>query len=127
MVLLITAPCISNIIGEAEPMQVVHLNPNAHNFISGQNNYFIYQTSEGKKLLLNAACPHRGGPLYLGNRNCSSEKLICPWHNQKQSEQSLQRHALPMIHVPGRATALIKESPEIHISVSKITILANLS
>jgi|GEM_PF-1111481 len=106
-------------------MQVVNFDLNEHNFISGQRGYFLLETSFGKKLLLNNICSHRGGPLHLSRRSCTSLDILCPWHEQKHSERLLQQRALPLICISNRATAIIAEPPDVSVSAYQTTILAN--
>ena len=43
--------------------------------------YFVLQTGE-KFLVTQDRCPHRGGPLHLGEWNCHTKSLACPRHGR---------------------------------------------
>jgi nitrite reductase/ring-hydroxylating ferredoxin subunit len=47
--------------------------------------FFVLERHNGDFMLLRSKCPHRGGPLHLGNPIELNNKtyIECPWHNNK--------------------------------------------
>nr|WP_298688032.1 Rieske 2Fe-2S domain-containing protein [uncultured Dongia sp.] len=52
-----------------------------------------------RPMIVNGRCPHRGGPLALGDFDCVRRELRCPWHGQRHGLARLQAGALPAIRI----------------------------
>lgn len=46
-----------------------------------KNERFFILTLPEKRFLISDKCPHRGGPLSLGQLCEKSESIRCPWHD----------------------------------------------
>lgn len=62
---------------------------------------FLLATPDGSPAIVNGICPHRGGPLALGEYDCATASLRCPWHGQRQTRRQLLARAWPAIRVGG--------------------------
>jgi nitrite reductase (NADH) small subunit len=60
---------------------------------------FLLATPDGAPAIVNGICPHRGGPLALGDYDCATASLRCPWHGQRQTRRQLLARAWPAIRV----------------------------
>lgn len=107
-------------------MLVVTFDTTRYNFIiAGEKNFFLFQLSDGSRVLIHDRCLHRGGPLHLGHWDNDKKCLVCPWHQSKYSEKALRKLAIPLICRNGQATAILDELPEVHVRFLKKTILVN--
>lgn len=52
---------------------------NKYVLINKQRYFFLLENS--KRYVIPDKCPHRGGPLSLGNICRESQTLQCPWHD----------------------------------------------
>ena len=94
-------------------MQVVTFDRHEYNFIFGERNeYFTLTISDGRTILLNTRCPHRGGPRHLAVDDGAAKQLICPSHQLPYSDQVLHRQALPLVIRGNTATAVLDEPAE---------------
>ncbi|GAA3004636.1 MULTISPECIES: Rieske (2Fe-2S) protein [Streptosporangium] len=66
-----------------------------HNAVrAGDETYFFLERS-GSVHLIHSRCPHRGGPLHLGE--IEDERLRCPWHGSTFRVDRLCDRAVPTI------------------------------
>lgn len=62
----------------AVPRTRAEFSRSEHNaLVAGDETYFVMER-ENAVHVLSSRCPHRGGPLHLGD--VEGEKLRCPWH-----------------------------------------------
>jgi hypothetical protein len=80
-------------------------------FFGRQDDYFLLFSSAEEPLLIRNRCPHRGGPLHLGEVDASGDSLICPWHGTKVRHAVLRRAALPLVSRAGSVTVVLDEPP----------------
>ncbi len=81
-------------------MTYVELDLTMHNCISTlEGDYFVLRASNGDIGVIDARCPHRGGPLQLGERNWATGRIICPWHGTQISEERLLQRSLPITRI----------------------------
>jgi len=71
----------------------------------GDAGYFVLE-NQGQTLAVPDKCPHRGGPLHLGQLSDCSRKLVCPWHDTAFPIASLAKRALPTLRSGQRLTVL---------------------
>jgi len=45
-----------------------------------EQRYFLFKLLDNSLILTDDRCPHRGGPLHLGNFN-KAGCIFCPWHH----------------------------------------------
>jgi hypothetical protein len=85
-------------------MKVVHLDA-GENFIEIGEKRFLVLRAEGKGChTISATCPHRGGPLHLGEVEDGGRFIKCPWHKTRVSIPHLLRGALPTTSAGGRVS-----------------------
>jgi Rieske [2Fe-2S] domain len=107
-------------------MVVVTFDVNQYNFITdGTNSYFLFRSPEGRWLLVDNSCQHRGGPLHLGSWDDTTKCVVCPWHGTKHSQKHLQKRAIPLVYSSGKVTAIVSAQSPDQIHLSQTTILAN--
>jgi nitrite reductase (NADH) small subunit len=88
-------------------MRVVHLD-GGENFIEIGEKRFLVLRAEGKGChTISAMCPHRGGPLHLGEVEDGGHFLKCPWHKTRVSIPHLLRSGMPTISTRGRVSIVI--------------------
>lgn len=76
-------------------MKVVHLDAE-ENFIEIGGKRFLVLRAEGKGChTIPANCPHRGGPLHLGEVEDGGRFIKCPWHKTRVSIPQLLRAGVP--------------------------------
>lgn len=77
----------------------------------GELPYFLLKTAPGRVLVCPDRCPHRGGPLHLGRRDCQTGALTCPWHEATYPLPALARLSAPAVS-RGTLTTAVFELPE---------------
>lgn len=91
-------------------MRVVHLE-DGENFIEiGEQRFLVLRAEDKGCHTISAKCPHRGGPLHLGEVQDGGHFLKCPWHKTRVSIPHLLRSALPTISTRGRVTVVVTGS-----------------
>ena len=86
-------------------------------FEVGGRTYFVAETGPGRVVVLPDACPHRGGPLRLGEYDAEGCVLICPWHRTRVRVDRLVRRALPAARRGNRITAYAPDDPGTPVSL----------
>ncbi|MCS0636910.1 Rieske 2Fe-2S domain-containing protein [Streptomyces sp. LP05-1] len=71
---------------------------------------YVYATVKGRGFVMNAQCPHRGGPLHLADVTADGSQLVCPWHERKTATARL-RGRIPSVRTGKRVTAVIPDQP----------------
>ena len=82
----------------------------------GQHRYFVYTARTGRRWLVRADCPHRGGPLHLARYDVERNALQCPWHKMYLPERALINRSAPAVRVLSEWTAVVPESTHDHTS-----------
>jgi nitrite reductase/ring-hydroxylating ferredoxin subunit len=77
----------------------------------GDQRVFVLPRADQSPLVLNGICPHRGGPLALGEFDCRSKTLRCPWHGQQYGMARLNSFALPALRA-GNSWMVVLEARE---------------
>jgi len=82
------------------------------NFIQvGDQAYFLHSTRDGAYVLIRARCPHRGGPLFLGDLlNGPRESIRCPWHDSVVLVQAMQKKAPAMVVNRSECRVIVEDS-----------------
>ena len=111
-------------------MRVVELDLENENFLiagehSGAGKYFVWWTCGRRLLVLPDECPHRSGPLHLGEVNCPAGAITCPWHGMTWTEKALERRSIPAVISGNRLTAILDVDPETPVRSYKTRIIAN--
>jgi nitrite reductase (NADH) small subunit len=73
---------------------------------AGKTDYFATDVN-GRYALVPSQCPHRGGPLHLGNVSGCRAKLVCPWHD----------NAFPLSRLDAKGLPLVRTGATIHLVV----------
>ncbi len=111
---------------------LVEISVEKFNFIkiSGKE-YFIYSRSKKEHFLVNARCPHRGGPINLGCLvNVNEKQMIqCPWHkNTFNLEKLIARDYIVKVVSNKKIQIKLKESDDINnVFLMKKRIILNES
>jgi nitrite reductase (NADH) small subunit len=104
---------------------VVEFNSHEHNYLTvDEEPYFVLHTDE-KFLVTQDRCPHRGGPLHLGEWNCHTRSLACPWHGTCLIEPTLNRRSVPAVRSGQKITAMVPVSDGTLCEFQKRMVLAN--
>lgn len=106
-------------------MLVVEFDLERHNYIiAGEKVYFLLRLMDGKLIVTNGRCLHRGGPLHLGKWDAGLNCLFCPWHETRYSEKILRKRAAPMLRCNSRVKAILDVAPEEKIIICEKVILS---
>ncbi|MEM9904531.1 MAG: Rieske (2Fe-2S) protein [Cyanobacteria bacterium P01_D01_bin.44] len=76
-------------------------------YVEGTRLFFLEW--DHQTYLVKDYCPHRGGPLSLGDKMIDEGKIICPWHKNKICALGLKERALPMVRVRNRVQFSLEE------------------
>ncbi|MFK7866633.1 MAG: Rieske 2Fe-2S domain-containing protein [Alphaproteobacteria bacterium] len=76
--------------------------------VVGKSRYFLYPDPQ-RPMVLNAKCPHRGGPLHLGTFDCANHSITCPWHRIKYKQKQLERSSMPAVRVGSTIRAFVPD------------------
>ncbi|VVO05759.1 Rieske 2Fe-2S domain-containing protein [Pseudomonas fluorescens] len=71
---------------------------NANYVAVDDKTYFLNRRHDATQLLP-TACPHRGGPLHLGEMTTDGQAVICPWHDNQYKVCNLEKKSLPTVRV----------------------------
>jgi hypothetical protein len=98
-------------------VRVLRFHADAANLLeTGERSYFLHRSNAGAYVLIRANCPHRGGPLFLGNIEEGGEESIrCPWHDTVVSVAAMQRKAPPMVINRAECRVVVREAGESHL------------
>lgn len=93
-------------------MKILRFDKSKANLVElGDQAYMVHRNNAGKYLLIRATCPHRGGPLFLGEiLNEPTESIRCPWHESVASIQTLRKKAPPMVVNGSGCQVVVKET-----------------
>jgi len=75
-----------------------------------EQRYFLFKLLDNSLILTDDRCPHRGGPLHLGNFN-KAGCIFCPWHHTMIKEDELIKRSLPLVRVKDVITIVFPYSP----------------
>jgi nitrite reductase/ring-hydroxylating ferredoxin subunit len=64
-----------------------------------ENERFFILNLHDRRFLIRDKCPHRGGPLSLGQLCEKSESLRCPWHDGVFRCSALTKKALAAVRI----------------------------
>lgn len=67
---------------------------------------YVFVRSERGAFVLPAGCPHRGGPLHLGEFTPDGARLVCPWHGRASSISRFLRNGVPAVRRGDIVTAV---------------------
>lgn len=65
----------------------------------GDRRAFLLALPDRPPVFVDGICPHRGGPLGLGEYDCATASLLCPWHGRRRTRQQLLAGAWPALRV----------------------------
>lgn len=90
-------------------MKSITLKLTDFNFIAvGAKTYFLNRRARQTQLLP-TSCPHRGGPLHMGDTTGDGQALICPWHENHYKTCNLEKRALPSVRVGELISTVISD------------------
>lgn len=91
-------------------MKSVEMNVNHSRYVAvGAEIYFLVRLPYSTHLLP-TTCPHRGGPLHMGEMADDGQLLICPWHTSAYKVCNLEKKAPPVVRVRDQISAIIGEA-----------------
>lgn len=83
-----------------------------HNAVRVDDEVYFCLEREGALYLIHSRCPHRGGPLHLGE--VTGERLRCPWHGNSFRVDRLCDRAVPTVQRGARLVAYLPVDTENH-------------
>ena len=104
--------------------RLVSFNCNDANLITTNKGRYFLLCENKRYYVVNAACPHRQGPLHLGTVSDDGKKILCPMHGLGTSKHSLCKKALPCVYRNGFLTVILG-SDETLVALQKMSILVN--
>lgn len=105
-------------------MLVIRFDPNLANFLIHGDKRYLLIFFDFRPFLIKNNCPHRGGPLHLGNFDCQKNAFICPWHESAISISRLQKYAMPLVWRKDIAVAVLPQSNSKSVVIKHRHILA---
>ena len=107
-------------------MLVVEFDSEEHNYIVVEEEpYFVLRTSDIRHVVTRDRCPHRGGPLHLGEWSDRTKSLTCPWHGTCLTAMALRRRAVPSVRSCSTITAVFDVPPDTPVECFQRMVLAN--
>lgn len=73
---------------------------------------FLLDTPDGAPAIVDGTCPHRGGPLALGQYDCKTATLRCPWHGRRHKRRQLLARAWPSLRIGEDWVVAIPVTPD---------------
>lgn len=80
--------------------QVVCTTHTKYFLLDGERFFFV--NLNAKTYAIPDKCPHRGGPLSLGELCEVNQTIQCPWHDNVVKLSVLIKHAIPAIRVSNK-------------------------
>lgn len=71
-----------------------------------EKTYFLNRRHDATQLLP-TTCPHRGGPLHMGEVTQDGESVICPWHENAYKVCNLEKRSLPTVRVKNMISTVV--------------------
>ena len=106
-------------------MPVFGFDPRSVNYMEVDGNRYFLLSLEGKPpLLVRDECPHRGGPLHLGQLDVAAEEVHCPWHCQRITLRHLRRSAMPLIVRRDSAVVVLPGAGDVPVRAQRRVLLA---
>ena len=94
-------------------MLIVEMDAGKDTYLTvGETPYFLLKAARNRVLVCPDRCPHRGGPLHLGRRDCQTGALTCPWHEATYPLPALARLSVPAVTRGGTTTAVFDLPPD---------------
>ncbi|WP_434605140.1 Rieske 2Fe-2S domain-containing protein [Pseudomonas sp. R1-7] len=91
-------------------MKVISLNlAHAHYVAVDEKTYFLKRHPHSTQLLP-TECPHRGGPLHMGDVTQDGQSVICPWHDNAYKLCNLEKKSLPTVRVRNVISTVVGEN-----------------
>lgn len=91
-------------------MKTISLNmEQAHYVAVDEKTYFLKRQAYATQLLP-TACPHRGGPLHMGELSDDQQSVICPWHDNAYKVCNLEKKSLPTVRVRDRLSTVVGDA-----------------
>lgn len=76
-----------------------------HNAVRAGDELYFCLERDGQVFLVRSRCPHRGGPLHLGQLD--RDRVQCPWHGNAVRVDRLCNRALPTVRHGSRIVAYL--------------------
>jgi nitrite reductase (NADH) small subunit len=58
---------------------------------------YVFARTKLGSFVMSARCPHRGGPLHLGEFEDGGGRLVCPWHGRRASVTRMIKASVPAV------------------------------
>ncbi|PQZ90817.1 MULTISPECIES: Rieske 2Fe-2S domain-containing protein [Pseudomonas] len=91
-------------------MKSIALNLNQASYVTVEQKTYFLKYLANSTQLLPTTCPHRGGPLYLGEIADDGQRLICPWHTNAYKVCDLEKKSLPSVRVRDQISIVIGDT-----------------
>jgi len=78
--------------------------------VADDTRYFVYAATSGRRWLVRADCPHRGGPLNFGIVESERCAIRCPWHRILWPERVIINRSVPAVRVCADWRAIVPDT-----------------
>jgi nitrite reductase/ring-hydroxylating ferredoxin subunit len=76
-------------------MKAITLNIANANYVAVDDKTYFLNRRHNATQLLPTTCPHRGGPLHMGEITLDGKTVVCPWHDNKYKICNLEKNRCP--------------------------------
>jgi len=91
-------------------MKAISLNLSHTHYCGGEGKTYFLKRHAHSTQLLPTACPHRGGPLHMGEVTGDGQSVICPWHDNAYKVCNLEKKSLPTVRVRNQISTVIGDT-----------------
>jgi nitrite reductase (NADH) small subunit len=91
-------------------MKAISLNLSHTHYVAVDGKTYFLKRHAHSTQLLPTACPHRGGPLHMGEVTSDGQSVICPWHDNAYKVCNLEKKSLPTVRVRNQISTVIGDT-----------------
>ena len=107
-------------------MLVVEIDTRRHNYLLvGEEPFFLLRLAGDRILVTRDRCPHRGGPLHLGQWDGRTGSLTCPWHGTCLTGPALESRSVPAVRRGHAVTAVFDCASDTGVERANRLVIAN--
>ena len=91
-------------------MKAIRLNLTDANYVAVEDTTYFLKLHTYSTQLLPTTCPHRGGPLHMGETSGDGQSVICPWHDNAYKVCNLEKKSPPTVRVRNQFSTVVGDT-----------------